>query len=130
MTQTILLIDDDDAILKVASSILEAAGYKAIPFASPVEAIAYYTLNQHHIHAILLDMTMTEMDGIQCAKALWDINAQAAIILSSGYNLEDIMQDHQDIQFHAFLQKPYRQQMLIKKVQSVLPLNQTPSQLA
>ncbi len=128
MTQSILIIDDESAVLNVATLILEEAAYKVTPFVSAVEAIAYYSMNQHNIHITLLDMTMTEMNGIQCAKALWGINDQAIIILSSGHNLENIMQDHQDIQFHAFLQKPYRPQTLVEKIQAALSAGQPSTQ--
>ena len=123
MHKTILLIDDESSILEITTLVLEDAGYQAVSFLSPTEAITYFKQHQHGIHAIILDMTMPEMDGIECAKALWNINAQTTIILSSGYTIEDITQQHQDVKFHAFLQKPYLPHTLIEKLESVFTPN-------
>ena len=123
MHKTILLIDDESSILEITTLILEDAGFLVAAFISPTEAITYYKQHQHEIHAIILDMTMPEMDGITCAKTLWSINAQATIILSSGYTVEDITQQHQDVKFHAFLQKPYLPHTLVKQLESILCSN-------
>ena len=123
MHKTILLIDDESSILEITTLVLEDAGYLVTAFISPLEAITYYKQHQHEIHAIILDMTMPEMDGITCAKALWSINAQATIILSSGYRIEDITQQHQDVNFHAFLQKPYHPRTLVKQLESIFCSN-------
>ncbi|WP_051938340.1 response regulator [Ghiorsea bivora] len=123
MRKTILLIDDENSILQITTLVLEDAGYQVAAFISPTEAITYYKQHQHEIHATILDMTMPEMDGITCAKALWNINAQAIIILSSGYTVEDITQQHQDVKFHAFLQKPYLPHTLVEQLEAILCAN-------
>jgi len=123
MNKTILLIDDEHTILEITTLVLEDAGYQVVAFLSATEAIAYYKQHQHEIHATILDMTMPEMDGITCAKALWNINTQATIILSSGYTFEDISQEHQDVKFHSFLQKPYLPHTLLEKLASMFSPN-------
>ncbi len=129
MHKTILLIDDESYILEIITLVLKDAGYQVVSFMSPTKAIAYYKQHQQEIHAIVLDKGMPEMDGITCAKTLWGINAQAIIILSSGYRVEDITQQHQDVKFHAFLQKPYRPNILVEQLESILCSNTLESTL-
>jgi len=129
MRKTILIIDDESSILEITTLILEDAGYQVTAFLSPSEGITYFKQHQHEIHATILDMTMPEMDGITCAKALWDINTQAIVILSSGYTVEDITQQHQDVKFHAFLQKPYLPHTLVEQLEAILPPNNLESAL-
>jgi CheY-like chemotaxis protein len=123
MHKTILLIDDESSILEITTLVLEDAGYRVTAFISPTEAITHYKQHQHEIHAIILDMSMPEMDGITCAKTLWNINAQATIILTSGYTIEYISQEYQDVKFSAFLQKPYLPRTLIQQLASILGSN-------
>lgn len=123
MNKTILLIDDEHAILEITTLLLEDAGYQVVAFLSATEAIAYYRQNQHEVHATILDMTMPEMDGITCAKALWNINTQTTIILSSGYTFENIRQEYQNMKFHSFLQKPYLSHTLLNQLASMFSPN-------
>ena len=130
MRKTILLVDDENSVLEITTLVLEDTGYHVVSFLSPTEAITYYKQHQHEIHATILDMTMPKMDGITCAKALWSINTQAIIILSSGYTLKDITQQYQDVKFHAFLQKPYHPRILVEQLESILHSNSPESALS
>jgi len=118
--QTVLLVDDEKFILETASLMLGAMGCPVICSENATEAIQIYSEQYQDIDLIILDMTMPEMDGVSCAKALLQINPDALIMISSGYNQHVLEERTGDVNIAGYLQKPYSQNELMSLVDRLL----------
>ncbi len=77
----VMVIDDDDSVLKTTALILEDEGYQIEAFSSGKKAINNFDNN---IHAVVLDINMPDMTGLQAFKELKSINPYVPIILHTG----------------------------------------------
>ena len=116
--ELILLVDDEAQIIEVTKTILETYNYQILTARNGKEAIDIYTQNQDKIKLVLMDIMMPEMDGNAAICKLKEINPQVRIIASSGRNIEP----HNEAQVAAILLKPYSNQELLEKLNSVLCL--------
>jgi CheY-like chemotaxis protein len=69
--------------------------------------------------AVLLDLTMPNMDGQQFFDYIRTLNAAVPVILSSGYSEEEAMKRFPASGITGFIQKPYQVEMLIAKIQEI-----------
>jgi two-component system, cell cycle sensor histidine kinase and response regulator CckA len=119
-TETLLLVDDEEAILAVSSEILNTLGYKVLPAKSGKEAVDMYNLHKEEIDLVILDMIMPDISGGETFAFLKMINPRIKAILSSGYSLNDQAEGIMQQGCHAFIQKPFTIQNLSQKVREVL----------
>ena len=117
---TVLIVDDDSALLAVASSMLERIGFQALCASSGEEAISLYQQNLERINLVLLDWSMPEMDGEAVAFALHQINPDVKVLLSSGYSEEMVMDNFDVGHIAGFVQKPYSFEQLKLKTRESL----------
>lgn len=118
--ETILIVDDEEPILKVSSEILKALGYKVIPAKSGNEAVEIYAKGKEAIDLVILDMIMPEMSGGTTFAFLKMLNPQVKAILSSGYSMNEQAEDIMQQGCQAFIQKPFTIHNLSQKVREVL----------
>ncbi len=104
---TILIIDDEETIREAAAAILEDVGYRTLSAENGEQGVALYRAHQQEIAAVLLDMTMPNMDGRECFAELQRINPDVRVILSSGYDEQEATSHFDDHALAAFVQKPY-----------------------
>ncbi len=121
----ILVVDSETMLLNIAERMLTHLGHVCFCAQSGVEAIAMY--KQHWktgspIQGVILDLTLTEdgMGGKETAGALFDINADARIIVSSGYSNDPVMVDYDEFGFCAAIAKPFDLDELSEAIDSVL----------
>jgi PAS domain S-box-containing protein len=117
---TLLVVDDEPLVRNVARMLLESAGFEVVEAASGAEAVALYRKRAAEIRAVVLDVTMPGLGGVEALGLIRDINPRARVILSSGYdecdNISRLVRDPGV----EFLQKPYRARTLLSKVRAVL----------
>lgn len=82
---TILLVDDEEMILKVGTKLLETLGYSVIQARSGKEALKLYEQHRDQVDLVMLDMIMPQMGGSQVLKALREMDPQVKVILCSGH---------------------------------------------
>ncbi len=105
----ILIADDEQIVLDVGCSMLSTLGFTAIPVANGREALDTYRAREKEIQAVILDMSMPEMDGREAFDEIRKLSATVPIIVSSGYS-----QDRADFSGTTeaskprYLQKPYQ----------------------
>jgi signal transduction histidine kinase/CheY-like chemotaxis protein len=119
-TRVVLVVDDEPSVLRLAEMTLQRAGLVPLTAADGVRAIELFRERDGEIAAVVLDLTLPEMDGHEVLREVHKIRPEMPVILSSGYNEEATNE-----KFHAgkavtFLQKPYRPGQLLKKVREVL----------
>lgn len=117
---TVLIVDDDKAILTVASNMIERMGFQVLCASSGAEAIDLYHQHRNRISFVLLDWSMPEMDGEEVANALHQLQPDMKILLSSGYSEEMVMQNFTATDVIGFVQKPYSFDQLKYKLREAI----------
>lgn len=82
--ELVLVVDDEDAIRKIAKCTLEHFGYRALLAANGAEAVSVYARHDKEIAVVLTDLLMPIMDGFSLIIALNALNPNVKIIASSG----------------------------------------------
>ncbi len=119
-TGTIMIVDDEPAILSLTKMILEGAGYTVLTAPDGLEAVNIYRTNLQKIDLVVLDLTMPRMDGREAFSAMMQLNPDVKVILSSGYGEEEAKQGFTGKDLKGFLPKPYLPTILLEKVAEVL----------
>lgn len=117
--ETILLVDDEEAIKQTIGMILNKCNYNVITASDGAEALKKYIENIQQIKLAILDIVMPVMDGPTAAKALKKYNKDLKIILTTGF------EGHQSIEKSAgdidrFIRKPYTSIELLEIVSALL----------
>jgi PAS domain S-box-containing protein len=82
--ESILLVDDEEAIIEAVVKILESLNYKVTFFISSMKALREFQINSNKYDVVLTDLTMPEMTGIVLINAIKKIKPEIKIILCSG----------------------------------------------
>ena len=117
---TILVIDDEAAIRRMLIKTLTYVGYKVLDADSGKEGIALYKNEMDKISAVILDVILPEMDGVQIYKSLKEINPNVRILVSSGFASNKQTIELRELGVEGFLKKPYRQNELVEAVNKVV----------
>lgn len=118
--RTILLVDDEALILQITTAVLEANGYRIITAGDGNSAIIQYSQNPGKISAVLLDMMMPGIDGLETLKKLLEIHPGAKVIACSGLGTAQREQNAIRAGALAFLSKPYSEHQLLDALSAVL----------
>jgi nitrogen-specific signal transduction histidine kinase/CheY-like chemotaxis protein len=118
--ETVLLVDDEEDIRELASMTLEAQGYRVLSAPNAEEAIIIGEKHAGEIRALITDVVMPGMSGVQLAGILTQIISGLRVLFVSGHNNECIPAETQLATQSDYLQKPYRGQTLAAKVHEIL----------
>jgi two-component system cell cycle sensor histidine kinase/response regulator CckA len=116
---TILICDDEPNVRQVTSFIMKEWGFDVIEAGDGQEALECYKSQAGRIRAILLDMTMPKMSGLEFLPRLRALNDQVPIVLMSGYDEEQFAAKISDPHL-IFLKKPFRRAELQAALHRVL----------
>jgi two-component system cell cycle sensor histidine kinase/response regulator CckA len=119
-TETILVVEDDDALRTLTRRILENRGYRVLVAAAPHEAQAIAAGHVGRIDLLLTDVILPEMSGRALSEQLVPRHPGMRVLFMSGYT-DDAMV-HRGILTNEtqFLQKPFMQEALVRKVRETL----------
>ena len=118
-TESILVVDDEKAILDVISSMLEMLGYDVFRAESGQEALTRLRKNPA-IKLVVLDMLMPGMDGVESFTELKKISSDLKVILSSGFSAKNQIAEILAKGCDGFLSKPFNLVDLSMKIRQVL----------
>ncbi len=124
---TILVADDEDLVREVAKDILEAQGFEVLTAEDGRQAVRLFRKNRFDIRAVLLDLTMPQMDGEQAYRAMRLAQPDAKILMMSGYNKQQIRRRLEGEPISGFLHKPFRPEDLLRLLREVLEPPATPA---
>jgi two-component system cell cycle sensor histidine kinase/response regulator CckA len=116
---TILVVEDDAAVLRVASSILERNAYRVLTANGPKEALALLDGLQQPVHLLLSDIVMPGMSGPELAEVVMARLPGIRVLLQSGYS-ELAIGRRGNLGQVAFIQKPYSADTLLRTVRETL----------
>ncbi len=118
--ETILLVEDEEALRALIRSLLEEKGYHVITAADGEEAITIYARSFHQIHLILSDIGLPKVNGWDAFLRMRQINPAARAILASGYIDSNMKATMTSAGMADIMQKPYTANEIFEKVRSVL----------
>jgi two-component system, cell cycle sensor histidine kinase and response regulator CckA len=119
-SQTILVVEDDVALLEVTRRSLEEIGYAILSAGSPAEAVRISQSYPGVIHLVVTDVIMPGMSGPQLARHLYAFRPEMKILYVSGYTDNAIVHHGVLESGLAFLQKPFSPLTLSRKVAEIL----------
>jgi len=117
---TLLVIDDEKSILRIARGMLEHCGYGVMIADSGDAGIALFAKKMHAVDAVILDLSMPGLSGLEVYERLKEIRPGVRVLLTSGLMEEDSMKQARSSGIRDFLQKPYSAEELSAKVASLL----------
>ncbi|HEY4001964.1 MAG TPA: response regulator [Candidatus Xenobia bacterium] len=118
--ETILLVEDDEEVRRLATTVLQRNGYQVLGAAQGQEALA---LARHHagpIHLLMADLVMPGMNGRELAQALRQDRPKLGVLLTSGYTEQVALYREVTEAGVPFLQKPYSPTALLQKLRELL----------
>ncbi len=119
-TETVLLVEDEDAVRTILHHLLQRRGYNVLMAANGTEALAVAAQHSSGIDLLVTDVVMPGMDGRQVAEALRRLHPNMQVLFLSGYTDDAIMRHGILESETAFLQKPFASAALAKKVRELL----------
>lgn len=117
---TILLVDDEEEVASVTRMMLEGIGFSVLTAKDGLEGVEMFRNHADDIDAVLMDMTMPNMNGEEAFREMKKIRSGVRVILTSGYNEEEISGRFYGAGFAGFLQKPYGFADLSNKVKGII----------
>ena len=117
--QTILLVDDEAGVRKIAEAILTRHGYRVVAASNGPEALAVMA-HFGGIDLVLTDLAMPIMNGLVLVSALRKIDSELKVILSTGRANDFDAAEIVRLKINDTLPKPYTQANLLSKVATVL----------
>ncbi len=114
---TILVVDDEPLLRRVASKLLQKLGYQVLEAADGETAIAIFQENSAHIDLVMLDMVMPGLNGYQTLERLRSLNPHLPVLICSGYGEEHHHNLPPDV---GFLSKPYPLETLSQHISEAL----------
>ncbi|RJQ66671.1 MAG: PAS domain S-box protein [Desulfobacteraceae bacterium] len=125
-SETILLVEDEPAILKMIAMMLRQFGYTVLAAGTPGEAIRLAREHAGEIHLLITDVVMPEMNGRDLARNLLSFYPDLKRLFISGYTANVIAHHGILDEGVQFLQKPFTRQDMAVKVREVLDETEFP----
>ena len=119
-SETVLLVEDEEEVRKLAAQILQRQGYKVLE--APQEGDALLICEQHQtpVHLMLTDVVMPGMSGHQLAERLKSLQPEMKVLYMSGYTDNTIIQHGVLVEGVNYISKPFTVDALERKVREVL----------
>lgn len=119
-SKTILLVEDEQSVLKLTQTILQKAGYKVLTASTPYEALQIAADRSFSIDILLTDVVMPEMDGEELSRKIQIHQPHIRKIYMSGYPAEILAKNNINSQDITFISKPFMPHQLIELIESIL----------
>jgi CheY-like chemotaxis protein len=119
-SETVLLAEDDEAVLRYTRVTLEGLGYRVLAAVTPQEALRLAEESQEPIHVLLTDVVMPGFSGKELRDKVRKTHPDLPCVFMSGYTADiiarrGVLEDDVD-----FLQKPASREELALKLREVL----------
>ncbi|MBA4393098.1 MAG: histidine kinase, partial [Desulfobacca sp.] len=119
-TGKVLLIDDDLNVRQVGSEMLKRLGFQVLTAVDGRQGLEIFRQYPDEIDCVILDLTMPGMGGKEVFSELRGLKANVKVILSSGYDEEEVTPEFAGQGLAGFIQKPYSVASLREMLKRVL----------
>jgi PAS domain S-box-containing protein len=119
-SETILLVEDEPALRRLAERVLRTAGYSVVAASGGEEALRLLQERRDPVQLLLTDVVMPRMSGPELARVVSDLAPQTRVLFMSGYAQDALLQAELDGGRLTYLEKPFTTAQLIASVRRVL----------
>lgn len=116
----IMLVDDEETVRSIGGNLLKRFGFVAVVFGRPAEALEAFRAAPADYCAVVSDLTMPEMTGLELARHMLAIRAETPIILTSGYFHSEAQQKAREAGVRSVINKPFEVFELIEQIRAAL----------
>lgn len=117
MERRILVVDDDESILKVFEYGLQDAGYKTVAVTSGFEAIE--KVKKEKFDLVFLDVRMPRMNGVETFKMLRKVAPELKAVMMTGYRVDALLKEAFEMGAHACIYKPFEMDEIVSIIQKI-----------
>lgn len=117
---TILVVEDEEAVLNTHRRVLEKLGYRILEARTGKEAIEIAYSFAGKIDLAILDVVLPDMDGKTICPFLMKARPNTKVLVCSGYTLEGLAQEILDVGAHGFIQKPFSVVTLSNEIKKLI----------
>lgn len=118
-SETILLVEDEETVRDVTRKLLTKLGYEVITARDAEEGIEIFEREADAIHAVVTDVVMPGLTGVQMATRLREIRGDTKVLFVSGYASRDVGGSPEELP-EPFLPKPFTLEELAHALRTVL----------
>lgn len=118
--EKILLVDDEEAIVRFEKQMLEHLGYKVTPCSGSKEAIETFNTDPMYFDLVFTDMTMPEMTGTELAHKIRSSRPDIPIIICTGFNKQITADKCKEMNIQALVHKPIVMREIANTIREVL----------
>jgi two-component system chemotaxis response regulator CheY len=115
---TVLVVDDAEFMRVRAAKVLSDNGYRVLQAENGREAVALY--QKHRPDAVLMDVTMREMDGLQALKAIREFDPEARVAMVSAIGQQPIVLEALKAGARGFVLKPFQPVRVLEALSKLL----------
>jgi PAS domain S-box-containing protein len=119
-SETILLVDDDAALRRMASDVLRGAGYTVLDARDGDAAFRAFADHRRPVDLLLTDVGLPGADGRTVAEFMRELSPNTRTLYISGHDDEELARKGLDLSTAPFLRKPFLPTDLLRKVREVL----------
>lgn len=116
---TILLVEDEPLIQKYCLEMLKSLDFEVMTASCGQEAVQIYQEHCTDIDIVILDMIMPGMDGFAVFRTLNEINPRAKVIITSGFTMDQRIEEMISDGLHGYLKKPYTLEELSREIAKI-----------
>jgi len=117
----VLVVDDEAPVRHVARAMLEELGFEVTEAADGRAGLEAYTSDPNAYCMVLLDMTMPNLNGAETLERLKRANKNLPVVLTSGFDQQDVTSRMRKYDHVLFLQKPFQLMALATAARQLLP---------
>lgn len=125
-SEKILLVDDEEAVLKVTQKALQKRGYSVIATTSPLEALDTFRESPDSFDMVISDVSMPRLTGDQLATELLKIQPDLPVILCTGFSDRITPDLIENLGITAIFNKPILLKELVRKIRLILDQTKAP----
>jgi PAS domain S-box-containing protein len=119
-SETVLVVEDDEAVRQFTRAVLMAAGYQVLSAADGNEALTLARSHTGPVHLLITDVVIPVLDGHALADQFHALHPNGRILFTSGYTPEAVSRRGITIPASQFIQKPYAPASLCRHVRTAL----------
>jgi two-component system, cell cycle sensor histidine kinase and response regulator CckA len=117
---TLLVVDDEEMVRRLAVRMLVTLGYRAIEACDGYEAVRVLQRDAHRIDAVITDVAMPGLGGRQLGETITRCWPQVRLLYMSGFPLQRVVLEGAIDPNQPFMQKPFTEEQLGRKVRQLL----------
>ncbi|MDQ3000120.1 MAG: PAS domain S-box protein [Fibrobacterota bacterium] len=122
--ETILVVEDESAVRKLASAVLRKSGFQILEAKDGEEGLAIFNAKSQQIDLVLTDVVMPKMSGLAMARQILSRHPEVPIVFMSGYSEDALLELDMPDRNCVFLPKPFSVVKLLEKIAEAINTRQ------